>query len=163
MSETVGENCFEPPPFHAVLQPNRSLSRTGFAIVMALLAGASFMVGTVFLLMGAWPVFGFLGLDVALVYLAFRLSYRSGRLYETVDLANGQLDIARIHPDGKREFWSLPAYWVRVELTRYEYGACELELVSHGRRVMLARFLSPSEIADFAGALKKALSFYKAH
>ncbi len=78
MTETTGEICFEPPPFHAVLRPNRSLGRTGFALVMALLAGASVLVGTMFLLMDAWPVFGFFGLDVVLVYLAFRMSYRSG-------------------------------------------------------------------------------------
>ena len=162
MTETTGEICFEPPPFHAVLRPNRSLGRTGFALVMALLAGASVLVGTMFLLMDAWPVFGFFGLDVVLVYLAFRMSYRSGQLYETVDPADGQLDVTRVHPGGKREFWSLPAYWVRVELTCYEYGACELELVSHGRRVMLARFLSLPEITEFAGALKKRFLNYKA-
>ena len=162
MSETTGDICFEPPPFHAVLRPHRSLSQAGFVIVMAILAGVSFLLGTMFLLMGAWPVFGFFGLDVLLVYLAFRHSYRSGELYETVDLANGQLDVARVHPGGSREYWSLPAYWVRVELTRRENGACGLELVSHGRRVMLARFLSPAEIADFAECLKRALSYYKA-
>ena len=46
----------------------------------------SFVAGFVFLLIGAWPVFGFFGLDVVLIYLAFKLNYRAARLYETIDL-----------------------------------------------------------------------------
>ena len=55
-----------------MLTPHRSLSPTGFLIFMAVLGGISFVTGMVFLLAGAWPVFGFLGLDVLLVYWAFR-------------------------------------------------------------------------------------------
>ena len=58
--------------FSAVLTPHRSLSATGFLILMMLVGGVSFAAGIVFLMMGAWPVFGFFGLDVLLLYLAFR-------------------------------------------------------------------------------------------
>jgi uncharacterized membrane protein len=152
---------FEPPPFHAVLHPHRSLGNSGFAVLMGVLTVVSFAVGTAFLLMGAWPVFGFFGLDVLLVYLAFRLSYRAGRLFETVDLEQGKLDIARVHPSGRREAWSLIAYWVRVELKREETGACDLALASHGQRLSLAAFLSPPEKVDFADALSRALAPYR--
>jgi uncharacterized membrane protein len=151
----------EPPPFRAVLQPNRSLGPTGFAILMGLVGVVSVAVGTMFLMMGAWPVFGFFGLDALLLYLAFRVNYRSGRLYETVELAAGRLDVARVHPSGKREAWTLAAYWVRVDFTREETGACELALVSHGRRLVLARFLSAPEQEAFAGALTRALAAYR--
>lgn len=152
----------EPPPFHAVLRPHRSLNSFGFAVLMGVLGLVSIAAGTGFLLLGAWPVFGFFGLDVALVYLAFRLSYRSGRLYETVDLADNQLDVARVHPNGHRQEWSFIPYWARVELKREETGACELELASHGRRLSLASFLSPPEKVEFAGALSRALAAYRA-
>src|SRR5882724_5138615 len=62
----------EPALFSAVVTPHRSLSRAGFLIVMAALGGISFVAGTAFLLLGAWPVFGFFGLDVLLVYSWFR-------------------------------------------------------------------------------------------
>src|SRR5712671_3378683 len=87
--------------FDAVLQPHRSLSPTGFWILMAAVTGLSFAAGIAFLLMGAWPIFGFFGLDVALLYLAFRLNYRSGRLVETVRLTDRQLTVRRLHPGGK--------------------------------------------------------------
>ena len=58
----------EPPIFSAVLTPHRSLSPAGFLLFMLVLGGISFTTGMVFLLAGAWPVFGFFGLDVLLVY-----------------------------------------------------------------------------------------------
>jgi uncharacterized membrane protein len=152
----------EPQPFHAVLHPHRSLGGSGFAVLMGVLTIVSVALGTVFVMVGAWPVFGFFGLDVILVYVAFRLSYRSGRLFETVDLAKGRLDIARVHPCGRREVWSLIAHWVRVEVKREESGACDLALASHGTRLSLARFLSAPEKIEFADALARALAPYRA-
>ena len=73
-----------PPFFSARLTPYRSLGPTGFLILMAFVGGVSFVTGIVFMTKGAWPVFGFFGLDVLAVYLAFRWSYRSARAYEEV-------------------------------------------------------------------------------
>ena len=69
----------EPPIFSAVITPHRSLSSTGFLIVMLCIGALSFASGVVFLILGAWPVFGFLGLDVLLVYWAFRANFRADR------------------------------------------------------------------------------------
>ena len=84
--------------FRAVLYPHRSLGPTGFLILMSAIGGVSFVTGMAFLLKGAWPVFGFFGLDVALIYAAFKLNYRSGRLYETVELTPEALTVTRVHP-----------------------------------------------------------------
>ena len=91
MNGKPGETQAERKAFHAVLMPHRSLGPTGFLVLMAASTGIAFVTGMIFLLAGAWPVLGFLGLDVLLIYAAFKLNYRSGRLYETVDLtaANG--------------------------------------------------------------------------
>ena len=51
---------------------------------MGLIGLVSFAAGAMFFVVGAWPVVGFLGLDLLLIYLAFRASYRSGRAYETL-------------------------------------------------------------------------------
>ncbi|HEY7298508.1 MAG TPA: DUF2244 domain-containing protein, partial [Xanthobacteraceae bacterium] len=72
----------EPTIFSAIITPHRSLGPTGFLVFMLVLGGASFASGMVFLMAGAWPVFGFFGLDVLLVYWAFRANYRSARAYE---------------------------------------------------------------------------------
>ena len=88
--------------------------------------------------MGAWPVFGFFGLDVALIYAAFKLNYRSGRLYETVELTPETLTITRVHPSGKQESFDFNPYWVRVRLAEVPQGRTDLRLASHGREFSFA-------------------------
>ena len=74
----------EPLLFDAVLYPHRSLSPAGFWLIMGAISLVSFTAGIAFLLKGAWPILGFFGLDVLLMYVAFKASYRSGRLHETI-------------------------------------------------------------------------------
>ena len=62
----------DPKIFSALLTPHRSLGPTGFLILMACLGGLSFVSGIIFVSLGAWPVFGFFGLDVLLI--GFRCS-----------------------------------------------------------------------------------------
>ncbi|MDP6346368.1 MAG: DUF2244 domain-containing protein [Alphaproteobacteria bacterium] len=143
--------------FDAVLRPHRSLSPTGFRILMTVVCLGSLAIGLAFLLHGAWPVFGFLGLDVAAIYLAFRLSYRAGRLAETVQLSPGELLIRRIQPNGRQRSWRFQPYWARVKLEAGAFGEGSVLVSSHGRSVRLARFLAPEERIDFANALGLAL------
>ena len=81
------------------LYPHRSLSPRGFTILMAAIAAVSFCAGLAFFHIGAWPIVGFLGLDVLLIWGAFRLNYRAGRASETVSLSRDALTI-RIADDG---------------------------------------------------------------
>ena len=80
----------------AALAPNRSLPNIGFVALMGTLVAASFFAGIAFVSMGAWPVIGFFGLDVLLVYLAFRANYRGARLYETVRLTEDAVEVRRV-------------------------------------------------------------------
>jgi uncharacterized membrane protein len=147
----------EPDAFRALLTPHRSLGPTGFLILMAALGTASFITGIVFLLMGAWPVFGFFGLDVLLIYIAFRLNYRSGRLYETVELTPARFTLTRVHPSGRQERFDCNPYWARVSLREWPDGRTVLSVVSQGRELAFARFLTDGERRDLAKALKDAL------
>jgi uncharacterized membrane protein len=150
------------PLFSALLTPHRSLPRTGFIVLMTLICVVSFGTGLMFYMIGAWPVLGFMGLDVALIYAAFKLNYRSGRLYETVDLTPGALTVTRVQPSGKAQSWSFNPYWVRLKLEERIGRSSELSLASHGDRLVLASFLSDPEREDFARALRAALADAKA-
>jgi uncharacterized membrane protein len=101
---------------------------------------------------------GFFGLDAALCYAAFRWNYRAARFSERIDLAERELRVTRIHPSGKAESWSFNPYWVRFEHRQHDYAADELSLTSHGRKLIFGAFLSDSEKASFAAALKTALA-----
>lgn len=129
-----------------ILQPHRSLSPTGFLILMALIGGVSFVIGLVFFMLGAWPILGFFGLDVALVYFAFRLNYRSGRIYETVSLTREALVLTRFYPSGQRETFGFNPYWARVRCTTDRPdGRTSLRLIEKGKGVLFGQFLTDDE------------------
>src|SRR5947209_2446035 len=148
----------EPMLFSALLTPHRSLSSVGFFVVMGLIAGISFDGGVVFFLIGAWPVIGFLGLDVALVYWAFRANYLAAAAHEEVTVTPSELRVKKVSARGKTAEWSLNPVWVRIEReTHEEYGLLRLFLVSRGRKLAVAGFLGPAEKETFAAALSAAI------
>ena len=143
--------------FDALLTPNRSLPRAGFWAVMAAVIVVSTGLGAVFAMQGAWPIFGFFGLDIALLYLAFRWNYRAGRLTEIVQLTSDALVVRRITARGQSREWRFNSHWVRVELDEAVEPHSTLHLASHGERLALGAFLSPEERLDFSNALRAAL------
>ena len=149
----------QPKLFSARLTPHRSLNRTGFLVLMAFLCAVSFVAGVAFLLMGAWPVFGFFGLDMLLLYWAFRVSYRSAAAYEEIKVTAATLTVRKVDHHGRSREWQLNPLWVKLDkVTHEEYGIEHLLLVSRGKQLAVANFLGPDEKADFAVALGDALS-----
>jgi uncharacterized membrane protein len=126
--------------------------------MMAAIASVSFVAGMIFMLMGAWPVVGFLGLDVALIYLAFRTNYRWARMYETVRLTKDSLLVERVSASGKVQRWRFQPYWLRVNIDNPASHESQLVLSSHGKRLRIGAFLSPDERMQLADALKDALA-----
>jgi uncharacterized membrane protein len=148
----------EPKIFSAVITPHRSLTPRGFLVIMITIGGLSFLSGMSFLLRGAWPVFGFCGLDVLLVYWAFRANFRAARAYEEVTVTASELTVRKVSHRGSVREWTLNPLWVRLErIVHEEFGIQRLFLVSHGRRLTIAGFLGPAEKASFAHALSDAL------
>lgn len=146
-----------PLHFDAVLQPHRSLGPRGFMLVMGFICVISFIAGVVFTAMGAWPVFGFFGLDVLAIYIAFRLNFRAARLREQVRLSTNLLQITRILPNGLNQVWRFNPYWARIGPAGSGDGD-GVAVRSHGDAVVLGRFLTMDEQQDFAVALEGALS-----
>jgi len=148
----------EPTLFSAIITPLRALNSTGFFVVMVLVSGFSFFAGMVFFLLGAWPVVGFLGLDVLLVYWAFRLNFRSAAAFEEVVVTPSELRIRRVSHRGQVAEWKLNPCWTQlVRDAHEEFGLLHLYLVSRGRKLPVAGFLSPPERESFAAALSAAL------
>jgi len=153
----------EPPElFSALLTPHRSLSRTGFLVLMAFVSAVSFAAGLAFLLMGAWPVLGFFGLDVLAIYWAFRVNFRHAEATEEIRVTPSDLWVRRVSHRGHVVEWVLNPLWVRLEQKAHaEFGIEKLYLVSKGRRISVARFLGADEKASFAKALTAALQAAK--
>jgi uncharacterized membrane protein len=157
MSENRQQTQAQQGEFRAVLTPYRALGPAGFVVLMAAVCAVSFAAGTAFMLAGAWPVTGLFGLDVLLLYAAFKLNYRSGRLYETVEVTPARLTWTRVHPSGRREHFDCNPYWARVRLREWPDGRTDLRIAAEGRELAFARFLTDDERREFAGALRAAL------
>jgi uncharacterized membrane protein len=147
-----------PKPFRAVLTPHRSLSPNGFLIVLGILGFASFATGIVFAMLGAWPVFGFFGLDVAIVYFAFKLNYRSARFTETIEVVPEALRVTRVVPSGARQSFEFNPFGVKVLLSEDDRGRNALRLSARGTDVALGSFLTDAERRNFAVLLQREIS-----
>jgi uncharacterized membrane protein len=144
-----------------VLHPYRSLPRRGFVMLMAGLALLSLVCGVICITVRAWPIFGFFGLDVALVYVAFRASYRSARQHECLRLTERSLTVEHVSVRGARQRWRFEPFWIRVIFEEKD-ETNSLVLASHGRRVVLGRFLAPGERKSLADQLTGALARWRA-
>lgn len=143
--------------FATSLTPHRSLSADGFRFVMMGAVAANAVIGLPLFLMGAWPVFGFMGLDVFLLWWLFKRSYLDARRSETLLLTDRELVVVRVAPDGEREEHRLDAYWLKVEATEER-----LVVTSRGNRAVIGRFLGPEERLRVAEQLKAAIADMRA-
>ena len=150
-----------PARFDAVLYPNRSLGRFGFHLLMAAIVLVSGAIGAAFVLAGAWPVTGFLGLDVLLLYLAFRWNYRQGSRAEFIRLDAAGLVVRRVDPEGRAREWRFDANWVRITVEDPPHPGSHLILSSHGRSLVVGAFLSPEERLEVGKALRAALAAHR--
>ena len=152
----------QPKLFSALLTPHRSLNRTGFLVLMGFLSVVSFATGIAFLLMGAWPVLGFLGLDVLVIYWAFRVNFRRASATEEITVTPSELRVRRVSHRGHVAEWVLNPLWVQLDQKIHaEFGIERLYLVSRGRRISIGSFLGADEKASFAKALLAAIQTAK--
>jgi uncharacterized membrane protein len=151
------------PFFEALLTPHRSLGRTGFAVLMGALLAGWLVTGAIFLANGAWPVFGFVGLDVLLVYGAFRLNYRAARAREEVSVSRTSLDIRKVAPSGRAVAHRFNPFWARFSVARHdEIGIVSMAVEGQGQTVPIGGFLNPDDRESFARAFSRALATAKA-
>lgn len=157
-----GVDVPQPELFSALLTPHRSLGRTGFLVLMGFVCVVSFVAGMVFLMMGAWPVLGFFGLDALAIWWAFRVNNRTAQACEEIRVTPSELRVRRTSHRGHVVEWVLNPLWVRLDRSEDpEFGIERLWLVSRGRRVSIGSFLGPDEKASFANALLAALQAAK--
>jgi len=157
------KNAADAPFFKALLVPHRSLGRAGFAVLMAALLLVWLTVGAIFWSMGAWPIFGFFGLDVLALYIAFRVNYRAARVREEVSLSRTNLYIRKVPPSGRVEEHSFNPFWTRFRVTRQaEIGITDMAVEMRETRVLLGSFLNPDDRESFAKAFGQALATVKA-
>ncbi|ODN72206.1 DUF2244 domain-containing protein [Methylobrevis pamukkalensis] len=144
--------------FAARLTPHRSLSPQGFLALMAAVGAVSFALGLFSVVKGAWPIAGFFGLDVAILWFAFRRNFADARQYEEIRLSPTELLIRRVGRRGDEQVYRFNPYWVRLDMLRLEdEGLKRLDVISHGQGLEIGAFLNPDDRESFAEAFGRAL------
>ena len=158
----IGDTRSRPKPKwleQMTIWPHRSLSPKGFGIVMGVLTGFLFLIGLGFFLAGAWPVIGFLGLELLIVWSAFKLNYRAARHRETIHTTTEELMVESQTPAGKQAQKSFPIGWLRVSLSPAESPVMssrdqqKIILSSHGEQTEIGKYLHPAEKAGLSREL----------
>lgn len=150
------------PVFEAVLSPHRSLGRVGFVVLMGITTAITVAHMVVFAAAGAWPVLGFFGLDLALLFGAFWLSYRSGRAREFVRVSRTDLTVRKVAPSGRAVEHRFNPFWARFNIARHEeIGITAMQISGEGRRTDVGGFLNPGDKESFATAFQRALATVK--
>ncbi|MEO1089223.1 MAG: DUF2244 domain-containing protein [Pseudomonadota bacterium] len=145
------------------LTPNAPLGRHGQAVVIGVVGVVASTLGAAFAVVGAWPVTGFLGLDVLLLWLALKTTARRARRSEVIRLDDDGLVIRRLGADGHAAAEvRLEPFWARVILDERRRHDPLLALRSHGRTVPIGAFLNAAERRELAVALEAALRHYRA-
>ena len=154
----VHESDNPKPDFIAELTPHRSLGRTGFFVLMGFVSVTCFMSGMMFLVMGAWPVFLFMVLDVFVIWLAFKLNYRAARAKERILVDRHELKIQKYDPAGRMVEHVFNPFWTRFEVDRNkEIGITGMRITSKDRCLSIGAFLNPDDRESFALAFSNAL------
>ena len=139
------------PLYSVRLTPYRSLGPRGVRLVVMLAAALALIPGTVFFVAGAWPVVGFLGLDVLALYWALSRSLADARMCEDITLWRDRLLVRHFSPRGAERRHQFNPFWVRFVVDRdIEERVTGLALTSRARRLEIGSFLGPDDKAAFA-------------
>lgn len=149
------------PLFAATLTPHRSLTPTGKRLVIGLVGALALIPGVIFYLAGAWPVVGFMGLDVVAIWAALTISMRTGKVHEVLTLWPASLELKKVDAKGKEEVLTFVPAAVRFVIDRdYNERVTALWLKADSKKVPLGAFLSNDEKLSlskvFGTALRKA-------
>nr|WP_245422815.1 DUF2244 domain-containing protein [Neorhizobium huautlense] len=150
------------PVFAAELTPHRSLGKTGFRVVLALSGAVCLVYGGFFLVAGAYPIGLFFGLDFLGLYIALKMSYRSGKAREEVTVTRTNLSIRKFSPAGRMVEHRFNPFWARFRVKRHEeFGITGMFVTGEGRFTDIGSFLNPDDRESFAKAFKGALATVK--
>jgi uncharacterized membrane protein len=147
----------EKPVFKTDLHPQRSLTRRGARRLVLCVGGVTTSLGLMFWSMGAWPIAGFMGIDVAILSFAFHLNFKAARRGEMIELRRSVLRLTRISAHGVREEFDFQTYWLQVVMTPADANRSMLILRSHGRDMEIAPFLGEDAKQELANILREKL------
>lgn len=149
--------------FDALMKPNASLSRAGFWVIMGVVIAINAFSALAFISSGAFPIIGFLGLDILAVWLAFKVCFRDQTQWTRVRVTPYTLRVDHRDPKGQESFIELPTAFARVSLKEPLTVNSWVTLSYQREAYVIGRFLTLDERVSLVGALKDALAGARRH
>jgi uncharacterized membrane protein len=133
---------------------NNSLSSSGRLLVFGFILTVSLGIATgFFLILGAWPILPYAGMEMGLLYLAFRYMDRHAADYERITIRGSSVAI-EVHEGARVSRLELNRHWAKVVC---EPDGRRLALRSHGREIELGRHLCEERRLAMAQDLRREL------
>ena len=133
---------------------NNSLSSNGRRFVFGFILTVALGIAVAFsLVFGAWPIVPFAGIEMAVLYGAFRYIDRHAGDYERITI-RGDSVVVEVREGSRVTRHELNRCWAQVVC---EADGVRLALRSHGRDVEVGRHLSNEQRAEMARELKREL------
>jgi uncharacterized membrane protein len=142
----------------AVIQPNRSLSTRGMWIVLGVFALFNVWIAVFLIMIGAYPVPIFLGVDLLGVVVAFRAYRRFARRTERVRVDADCITVSRENAHGARTVWSSPTAFTRIRFEGGSEHARQLSLHLSNRAIAIGQALGVDERERLHQRLTAAMS-----
>ena len=127
------------------LEPSKSLRPEGANLVLVILGGFGLVISGSFMMVGAWPVFGFMALDVLLIYIAFQAQYRRSDRGQEITVSNEKIEIKYFKGGVCVKTILLNKYWAKLEQFNCFNRRSKLMFSSHGKFSEIGEFLSLKE------------------
>ncbi len=143
--------------FEAVIIPHRSLTRAGLRWLVGVICLLSTLISLGVWYIGAWPVIGFNGAEIALALVLLRRNARASRASEMLLLSDEGLRVVRTDMAGRRVERRLQSAWLRAGLEERPGRVPALWLSDRGGRMEVGAELGEAEKRDLAAALAAAL------
>ncbi len=142
------------------LHPYSSLSTRGLKLTMFSFGGLSALVATYFALQGAWPIMGFMGLEVALAFWLLQHHRRQQRLNaDVLTLNESLLRIEHVRRAHIVDTWQAPTAWTRLHWDESDETRCpHLYAIAHGKRISIGSFLNTADKRAAYEKLKSCLA-----
>ena len=138
--------------------PNNSLSPKGFVLLMIFITIPCIFIGVMFLYMGAWPVLGFMGLEIALIFIFFKILFHKNSFYEHIILDKNKFNISYNHNKKTINTIVLEPTWLQVKINHTNKS---LAITTHGKTIELGKCLALEEKIKLAEAIRKGLINWK--
>jgi len=143
------------PDCRFIIQPDRSLSPRGIGIFFFAVCLLSMAIATGFLLLGAWMVLPYAGLEMLVLGACLYHIARTAGDYEVIAIRADMVEVRKGSLELERSRSSFPRAWSRAILRSHAKGwyPSRLTIGSHGREVEVGRCLNDDEREKLAQGL----------